>query len=124
MYSCARSATQSRSSKNWGAGTCFTLCDFVHERLELPAYIVDHCRGIGERLVRRGDIRLKLLCRQGATSTDILFWIFRHAMRPSNNQDSKLDARELTMEMCSCLETEVGRTARLALQRHNHDSEE
>ena len=53
---------QNCSPKNWGAGTCFTLCDCVHERLEIPAYLVDPCRGISERLARRGDVSLNLLC--------------------------------------------------------------
>ena len=59
---CARSSTQSCSSKNWGAGTCFTLCEFVQERLEFPAYLVNPCRGIGERFAPQGDVRLDLLC--------------------------------------------------------------
>ena len=51
-----------RGCENWGGGTYFNLCDFVHERLELPVQLVNPCRGICECLARRGDVRFDLLC--------------------------------------------------------------
>ena len=42
--------------------THLTLRDFVCERPKLLAHLVDPCRGVGERLACRGDVRFNLFC--------------------------------------------------------------
>lgn len=42
--------------------THLALRDFVCERSKLLAHFVDPCRGVGERLACRGDVRLDLFC--------------------------------------------------------------
>lgn len=40
--------------------TYLALRNFIRERLELLAHLVDPCGRIGERIARRGDVRFNL----------------------------------------------------------------
>jgi hypothetical protein len=42
--------------------THLTLRDFICERFKFLAHFVNPCGGVGERLARRGDVRLHLFC--------------------------------------------------------------
>ena len=59
-----------------GGGTYFTLCDFVHERIELPGYLVDPTEASAN--VSHAEAMSVLICsassRQGIISDGKCTW--------------------------------------------------